>query len=137
MATLPASTSRKFNPADYKTMPDPFTGRFLSQLNLFTDPVYGALLNGLTFQQNFNAQFYVANITGNSDFTQNQLSFVSTISGVPVGVLLVQKNVASDFTIPLISPVDFSWYYTAGTINITGIAGLTPSTAYRLVFMVF
>lgn len=136
MSAIPSSLSRKFNPADYKAAPAWFTGRFLSQLNLFTDPVYTALLNGLNFQQNFNAQIYGATIQGAASFTNNMLSFKSTIAGSPIGVTLLSKNVAGNLTTPIISPVDFSWYYNGGTIFITGIAGLTPGVTYTLVFLV-
>jgi hypothetical protein len=137
MASLPASTSRKFNPADYKAAPSWFTGRFLSQLNLFTDPVYTALLNGLTFLQNFNAQTYTLTITGNSDFTKNLATFNSTISGAPSGLLLIAKNLAADPSTPFISPVEFSWYANSGLIVITGISGLSVGVAYKLTFLVF
>jgi len=136
MATLPSSTSRKFNPADYKDAPVYFTGRFLSQLNLFTDPVYQALLNGLTFQTNFNAQYFVASVQGAASYANNALSFTSTIQGVPNEVTIVQKNLASDLTVPLINPVDFSWYFASPIVYITGISGLTPGVNYRIVFKV-
>lgn len=137
MSALPASTSRKFNPADYKGAPDWFTGRFLSNLNLFTDPVFTALQNGLNFQQNFNAQIFAASVQGATLYTSNTLSFQCTIQGQPVGCTLLSKNVANNLSTPIISPVEFSWYYNAGTIAITGIGGLTPGVNYRLVFMVF
>lgn len=137
MATLPSSTSRKFNPADYKNAPVWFTGRFLSQLNLFTDPIYTSLANGLTFQQNFNAQIYTINLTANALYTNNNISFTSTINGTPVGVILLAKNVANNLSTPVISPVEFSWFYNAGAIVITGISGLTPSVTYKLTWMVF
>jgi hypothetical protein len=137
VANLPAATSRKFNPADYRTSPQWFNGRFLSQLNLFTDPVYTSLLNGLTFAQNFNAQTYKLSITGAASYIGNTASFKCTISGAPVGMILIAKNVATDLTIPVISPIDFSWYYNAGVIYLTGISGLTPGTSYAMTFLIF
>jgi hypothetical protein len=137
MAVLPSSISRKFNPADYKTAPAWFTGRFLSQLNLFTDPVYTALLNGLTFQNNFNAQVYTIVLKGATDFTMNTFNFKSTIQGSPIGVLLISKNIVGNQAVPIIGPIDFSWYDNSGTIFITGVAGLIPGTTYSLVFLVF
>lgn len=137
MANLPASTSRRFNPSDYREAPNWFTGRFLSQLTLFTEPVYQALLNALTFAQNFNSQTYVLTITGDADFTRNVASFQSAIAGNPTGLILVARNVASDLSIPVISPIDYSWYFNAGSIIITGISGLTPGTTYNLTFLVF
>lgn len=134
VGNLPASTSRKFNPADYKAAPDWFKGRFLSQLNLFTDPVYTALLNGLSFQQNFNAQFFTAVITGAA---QNSLSFKKTMIGQPVGLVIAQKNIVGALTTPLISPIDFSWYVNAGVVVVTGISGLAPGTNYQITFMLF
>jgi hypothetical protein len=136
MASLPSSTSQRFNPADYKTAPDWFSGRFLTQLNLFVNPVFLALRNGLNFQGNFNAQIYSISIQAGI-YTNNTIAFQSTISGVPIGVILLSKNVAGNLSTPVISPVEFSWYYNAGTIQITGISGLTPGTIYQLTWLIF
>lgn len=136
MAQIPASTSRKFNPADYKGAPPFFTGRFLSQLNLFTDPVYQALSNGMTFTQNFNAQYFSQNVTAGATPASNAFNFKSSIQGTPVEVIKASCNVASDFTIALTSAVDFSWYFSAGTVFITAISGLTSGTVYKLVLRV-
>lgn len=136
MGSLPASVSQRFNPADYKTAPDWFNGRFLTQLNLFVNPVYLLLSKGLTFSQNFNAQIYSISFTAGT-FTNNTISFQSTISGTPTGVLLLSKNVVGNLSTPVISPVEFSWYYNAGVIVITGISGLTPGTSYQLAWLVF
>lgn len=131
MASLPASTSRKFNPADYRTAPDWFTGRFLSQLNLFTDPVYLALQNGLTFSQNFNAQYYTITFTAGATPAANAFSFQSTIQGNPVEVVKAACNVSNNLSVP-VAPVDISWYQTAGTIFVTSVSGLTQGTTYTL-----
>jgi hypothetical protein len=136
MATIPASTSRKFNPADYKGAPQWFIGRFLSQLNLFTDPVYLAFQNGLNFQQNFNAQYFAQLITAGATPASNAFSFKSWITGTPVEVIKAACNVATDLTVPLTAAVDFSWYYSAGTVYITAVSGLTAGTAYRLTLRV-
>ena len=136
MATIPASTSRKFNPADYKTAEKWFSGRFLSQLNLFTDPVYGALQNGLTFQANFNAQYFTQIITAGATADKNAFSFKSSISGTPIEIIKASCNFASDPTVPLLSPVDFSWYWNAGTIYVTAVSGLTSGSVYRLVLRI-
>lgn len=136
MAILPASTSRKFNPADYKGLPVQFTGRFLSQLNLFTDPVYTALSNGLTFQQNFNAQYYTQILKAGSTPTTNAFSFKSTISGPPIEVIKAACNVADDPIKPISSAVDFSWYHNAGVIFVTAVSGLTSGTTYKLTLRV-
>jgi hypothetical protein len=135
MATLPASTSRRFNPADYKTAPDWFNGRFLSQLNLFTDPVYLALLNGLTFSQNFNAQYYTQQITAQATAAGNAFSFKSTISGQPIEVIKAQCYQVGNLSVP-VAPVDFSWYATAGVVYVTSVTGLTTGTVYNLVLRI-
>jgi hypothetical protein len=136
MANVPASTSRKFSPADYKGAPTWFVGRFLSQLNLFTDPVYQALSNGLTFIQNFNAQYFTQAINAKADPKDNSFSFKCGIMGTPVEVVKASCNIASDPTTPLITPVDFSWYYSAGVVYITAVSGLTSGNSYRLVLRV-
>ena len=135
MASLPASASRKFNPADYKTAPDWFTGRFLSQLNLFTDPVYLALLKGLTFLQNFNAQYYTITFTAQATAAANAFSFQSTISGQPIEVIKAQCVVTGNLSSP-IAPVDFSWYATGGVVYVTSVSGLTAGTSYTLTLRV-
>ena len=136
MANLPASTSRKFSPSDYRTAPNWFNGKFLSQLNLFTDPVYQALSKGLTFLQNFNAQYFTQQITGGSTSASNAFSFKSTIQGPPVEVIKASCNFASDPTVPLTVPVDFSWYYSAGVVYITAVSGLTSGSVYNLTLRV-
>jgi hypothetical protein len=133
MANVPASTSRKFNPADYKAAPNWFQGRFLSQLNLFTDPVYLALLNNLTFQQNFNAQYFAQVFKAGATPASNAFSFRSSIQGTPVECIKVACNVSSDYSIPITSAVDISWYYNAGVVYVTAVNGLTSGTTYRLV----
>ena len=136
MANLPASTSRKFSPSDYKGMPEQFTGRFLSQLNLFTDPVYLALSNGLSFQQNFNAQYYTQVLNAGATPASNAFSFQCSVKGYPIEVVKVACNVANDLSIPITSAVDFSWYFSSGVVYITAISGLTSGTTYRLTLRV-
>ena len=136
MAILPASASRKFNPADYKIAEAWFTGRFLSQLNLFTDPVYLALMNGLTFQSNFNCQYYTQILTAGATPDLNAFSFKCTIKGQPIEIVKASCNVASDLTIPITSVIDFSWYFSSETVFITAISGLTSGTVYRLTLRV-
>ena len=131
MASLPASTSRKFSPSDYKTAPDWFQNRFLSQLNLFTDPVYLALSNGLSFIQNFNCQYYTITFTAQATAAGNAFKFQSTISGQPVEVIKAQCVVTGNLSSPL-APVDFSWYATAGVVYVTSVSGLTAGTNYTL-----
>jgi len=131
VASLPASTSRKFNPSDFKTAPEWFNGRFLSALNLFTDPVYLALLNGLTFIQNFNAQYYTITFTAQATAAGNAFNFKSTISGQPIEVIKAQCVVAGNLSSPL-APVDFSWFSTAGVVYITSVSGLTSGVSYTL-----
>jgi hypothetical protein len=135
MASLPSSTSRRFNPADFKTAPDWFNGRFLSQLNLFTDPVYLALLNGLTFSQNFNAFYFTQIITSGATPASNAFSFKNTISGNPIEVIKASCNVVGNLSTP-VCPVDISWYQTGGTIYITAISGLTAGVTYSLVLRI-
>lgn len=132
MANLPASTSRRFNPADYKTAPSWFSGRFLSQLTLFTEPVFLALQNGLTFIQNFNAQYFTQIITAGATADLNKFSFPQTISGSPVELIVASCNVAADPTVAILSPVGVSWYVNSGTVFVTAVSGLTAGTVYRL-----
>lgn len=132
MANIPASTSRRFNPADYNKAPSWFTGRFLSALNLFTDPVFVALQNGLTFVQNFNAQYYTIIITAGATPGNNAFSFKQSINGSPIECIKASCTVASDPTIPLTTAVDFSWYADSGTVFVTAVSGLTMGTSYKL-----
>jgi hypothetical protein len=136
VASLPASTSRKFNPADYKAAPSWFAQRFLSQLNLFTDPIYTALLNGLSFVQNFNSQYYSIVFTAGATPVANAFKFAQTITGQPVECVKVACNVAADPTVPVSAAVDFSWYASAGVVFITAVSGLTSGVVYKLTLRV-
>ena len=136
MANLPASTSRRFNPGDYKNSPPYFSGRFLSQLNLFTEPVYLALQNGLNFRENFNAQYFTQIIQAGATPASNAFSFKTSILGYPVECVKVSCNVASDPSIPLTAAVDFSWYFSSGIIYVTAVSGLTAGTIYKITLRV-
>ena len=131
MAQLPASTSRRFSPADYKTSPDWFSGKFLSQLTLFTDPVFVALSNGLTFAQNFNSQYFTAQIIAGATPDLNKFSFQQTISGVPQECIIAAINLP-DPTQPILNAVSLSWYSDSNTIFVTAVCGLTAGTTYNL-----
>jgi len=131
MANIPASTSRRFNPADYKTAPDWFSGRFLSALNLFTDPVFIALQNGLTFFENFNSQYFTAQILAGATADLNKFSFKQTISGTPQECIVAAVNLV-DPTKPIIGAVTISWYSDSGTIFVTAVNGLTVGSTYNL-----
>lgn len=131
MANIPASTSRRFSPADYKTAPDWFSGRFLSALNLFTDPVFVALQNGLTFLENFNAQYFTAQIVGGATPAANKFSFKQTITGSPLECIVAAINLA-DPTQPITSAVSISWYSDSGTVFVTAVNGLTIGSTYNL-----
>lgn len=132
MANLPSSASRRLNPADYKEAPAWFTGRFLSQLNLFTEPVYVALSQGLTFQQNFNAQYFNQTLTAGATPADNKFSFKQTTFGTPLELVIAACNLASDITAPLTAAVGISWYSNSPSIFVTSVSGLTPGVVYNL-----
>lgn len=132
VANLPASTSRRFNPADYKEAPAFFTGRFLSQLNLFTDPVFVALSNGLTFSQNFNAQYFNQIVIAGATPGDNAFSFKQGIFGQPLELIIAACNLASDITAPLTAAVGISWYVNGSVIFVTSVSGLTSGLTYNL-----
>lgn len=129
MAVLP--TTRRFQPGDYKSLPDAFTGRFLSALNLFTDPVYVALQNGLTFLQNFNAQNYSFQITGGAAANNNAVQFRQTITGRPSALEICSVNFV-DPTVPVLAAVSLSWYADSGTVFITAVPGLIAGSVYNI-----
>ena len=132
MANIPASASRQFNPADYRTAPAWFTGRFLSALNLFTDPVFTALSNGLTFSQNFDSQYYTLTFRAGTNPEDNAFNFKQTISGRPMECIKASCNVASDPSIPITNAVDICWYASSGIVFVTSVTGLTDGTTYSL-----
>lgn len=135
MAAIP--TTRRFNPSDFKGLPDTFTGRFLSQLNLFTDPVWVALNNGLTVQQNMNGFIYSFQVIGAATPAAVKFILPNTFSGRPFAVQLVQANLASDITAPLTNQITInSWYTDSGNVFITAIGGLTSGTTYNLTVLV-
>lgn len=128
----PLPSSRRFNPGDYKGMPEIFLGRFLSSLNLFTEPVFAILQKGLNFYENFNAQVYPFQIVGGATASDNILQFKSTVQGRVRALELCSVNESNDPTAPVTNAVGFSWYTDSGNIYITAIAGLTAGTTYTI-----
>lgn len=134
MSSLPSV--RRFYNEDYSGSPTWFQ-RFIGTLNLFSDPVYQNLKNGLSFQQNFNAQVYQFTITAGATADLNTIKFTKTIAGQPIGLIIIACNLASSITAPVTSATSLSWYTNGNTIQITAINGLTSGTQYNISVLLF
>jgi uncharacterized membrane protein YbjE (DUF340 family) len=89
------------------------------------------LQNGITFLQNFNAQYFTQQIIAGATPQSNAFSFKQTISGSPLECIIAAINLI-DPTQAVASAVSLSWYSDSGVIFVTAVNGLTSGTVYNL-----
>lgn len=133
MGGLP-STKRYYS-EDYKEAP-PWFQRFLSQLNLFTEPIYNILNAGVDVNTNTDEETYTLQIS-TASATGSLNTFVFTpkkFVGAPQGILLGQCifNATTGLATAIGSPVTFDWIYTGSQIKILAVYGLTAGASYTL-----
>lgn len=132
-ANLP-SIKRFFN-EDFQGSP-PWFQRFISQLNLYTDPIYnllnGSLVPGInTAEENYTLEVTNASATGSA----NTFLFTpQTFKGTPQGILLGQClwNTETGLATAIGNSVTFDWVWTGSQVSILAIYGLTAAESYTL-----
>lgn len=136
MSNLP-STHRWFG-EDYADSPEWFK-RFLGQLNLFTDPVYNLLNQGIAITDNTTDEIYTlqipnASATATSNtFTFTPKKFVGAPNGVIVGQALLDASVPTANS----GPVTIDWVWTGSQISILAIHNLTAAGSYQITLRIF
>ena len=108
-------------------------GTLLYPLNLLLNTIYANLNNGLTIQQNMQAQINTLSVTGANPTTSYQWKFSSI--GAPLGVTIVNSVQTNSPITPIVNAVTCQWSYSAGTVTISNVTGLTNSNTYNVTFI--
>lgn len=119
---------------DYKSAPDWFRNEFIRTFNLFSQPIYSILNQGVDVNENTTDEFYSFTLTSTGVPATDILSFVpKKFIGKPTGVIMCQC-LANTATVSAIgNPVTFDWVFgSGGTIQILAIYGLTASISYTI-----
>ncbi len=138
MGSLPSV--KRFFVEDYVGSP-PYFQRFLSNLNLFTDPIYNILNGGVSVGANTAEEIYTLEIT-NASATGSSNTFLFTpqsFVGAPNGIVLGQClwNTATGTPTAIGSPVTFDWVWSGSQVSILAVYGLTAGEDYSLRFRIF
>ena len=104
----------------------------INNLNLFITPTYNILNGQVGYQNVVVPQLFAKVITGASPTT---FTFVNPLSIAPSAVLI--GNVWSG--VPSVHPavaLSVFWHYTAGSIIVDNIVGLTAGTVYTVTLVI-
>jgi hypothetical protein len=138
MGGLPST--KRFYAEDYKESPQWFQ-RFLSQVNLFTEPIYNILNQGVDVNLNTDEEIYILQIPSASNTaTNNVFSFVpKKFIGAPHGILLGQclYNATTGVATAVGNPVTFDWIWTGSQVKILAVYGLTNAASYTLSLRIY
>ncbi len=117
---------------DFRTAPDWFRNEFLRTFNLFSQPVYNILNQGIDIDENTSEELYTFTITSTGVPTNDTFDFSPRkFVGAPHGVILCQCIANTATVTPVGNPVTFDWVYgSGGQINIIAIYGLTSGVSY-------
>lgn len=124
---------KRFAVDDYPKDVQNWIGTLLSPLNLLLNTLYSNLNNGITLAQNCLAQLNTLQVSGKSPTTTYLWNFSKNVA--PVGVIVV--NAAQIGGSSTLGAVSCQWSYTAGTITISNITGLSAQNTYNITFITF
>lgn len=119
---------------DFKNSPDWFRNEFIRTFNLFSQPVYSILNQGLDVTQNTIEEFYTFSLTSTGSSVTDKLSFIpKKFVGKPNGVIMCQCLANTPTVTRIGNPVTFDWVFgSGGTIQILSIYGLTLGVNYSI-----
>lgn len=137
MGSLPSV--HRFYREDYPQSTDEF-GRFLGQVNLFTDPVYLILNQGINLMANTTEELYTLQVSNASATGSDNMTLFTPkkFVGAPNGVIIAQVillNVSTPTAIG--SAVTLDWVWTGSQISILAIYGLTATKNYTFTLRIF
>lgn len=117
---------------DFKNAPDWFRDDFIRTFNLFSQPVYNILNQGVDITQNTLGEIYQFNLTSTGTAITDIFSFVpKKFIGRPNGVIIGQCVANTSVPTAIGNPVTLDWVYgSGGTIQILAIYGLTLGVNY-------
>lgn len=133
-------STKRFYSEDYREA-TPWFQRFLSQLNLFTEPIYGILNQAVDLTMNTNEELYTLQVEmASATATSNATTFVpKKFAGAPHGVVIGQCLFNSDTGIATAvgNPVTLDWAWTGTQVSILAIYGLAASQSYTLSLRIY
>lgn len=138
MSGLPST--KRFYAEDYKESPQWFQ-RFLSQLNLFTEPIFNILNANVDVTSNTDEEIYVLQIkNAAASASGNKTTFVpKKFVGAPNGILIGQClfNATTGVATAVGNPVTLDWVWTGSLVSILAIYGLTANSSYTLSLRIY
>ena len=124
---------------DFKTAPDWFRNEFIRTFNLFSQPVYSILNQGVDITQNTLQEIYQFTLTSTGVPAKDIYSFTpKKFVGKPNGVVIAQCLANTSTVTAIGNPVTFDWVYgSGGTVQILAIYGLTSGISYTFTLLIF
>lgn len=124
---------------DFKTAPDWFRNEFIRTFNLFSQPIYDIVNQGIDITQNTLQEIYQFTLTSTGTPSDDTYTFTpKKFVGRPNGVILAQCVVNAATVTPTGFGVTFDWVYgSGGTVQIIAIYGLTKSVNYTFTLLIF
>ncbi len=123
---------------DYPQSDDEFK-RFLGQLNLFSDPVYQILNQGVELTANTTEEIYFLQVP-NASATASDNTFLFTpkkFIGAPNGVIIGQCLLSASVPTANSGPVTLDWVWTGSQVSILAIHNLTATSDYQITLRIF
>jgi len=133
-------STKRFYSEDYKDAP-PWFQRFLSQLNLYTEPIYNVLNQAVDFMQNTTGEYYTYVLNNASPtpktntFTFTPKKFVGKPNAVIPAQILYASNPAQT-TFYLAAP-SIDWTWTGSQVKVTAVYGLVPNMTYNITLLIW
>lgn len=138
MAALPSV--KRFYAEDYKESP-PWFQRFLSQLDLFTEPIYNILNQNVDVSANTDEEIYSFQVkSAGATPTSNAAVFApQKFTGKPNGILIGQciYNATTGVATAVGNPVTLDWIWTGSQVSILAIYGLTVGNSYSFSLRIY
>lgn len=133
-------TIKRFYADDYKTAPNYFQ-QFLSTLNLYSEPIYNILNQGVDLTMNTTEEIYTFTLTNASATgSSNTYNFTpKKFIGQPNGVIIGQciYNTSNGIATAIGGQVTLDWIYSGNQVKILAIYGLTANKNYTFTLRIF
>lgn len=133
-------STKRFYSEDYKESPSWFN-RFLSQVNLYTEPIYNVLNGSVDVTMNTNEEIYTLQVSqASATAVNNATTFVpKKFVGAPHGVIIGQClfNSSTGVASAIGNPVTLDWAWTGSQVSILAIYGLTDAESYTFQLRIF
>jgi len=132
-------TLQRFDAGDYKDAPPWFVNKFLPAVNLFTQPIYNILNQGIQILVNSAQEIYPFTLLAGAAATNNTFLFTpKKLTSKVTGVVIAQCfNASAAVPTAIGNPVTLDWYWTGSQVKVLAVYGLTNATTYNFVFWMF